>query len=149
MKRKMILVVTAITAIAIGGWAFHKNGSKKPSPRGASSEQPSQASVPPFYANLNGVAVPKTLPPQDFSNPVAREGYQVAATIPKILMQMPCYCHCDVMGHKSLLDCFAGKHAAYCNICLDSASFVYQRWKTGERIATIRRQLIEKNTLNN
>ena len=149
MKRKMILVVTAITAIAIGGWALHKNGSKKPSPRGASSEQPSQASVPPFYANLNGVAVPKTLRPQDFSNPVAREGYQVAATIPKILMQMPCYCHCDVMGHKSLLDCFAGKHAAYCNICLDSASFVYQRWKTGERIATIRRQLIEKNTLNN
>ena len=149
MKRKMILVVTAITAIPIGGWALHKNGSKKPSPRGASSEQPSQAGVPPYYAILNGVTVPKTLPPQQFSNPLAREGYEIAAKIPKVLTQMPCYCHCDVMGHKSLLDCFTGKHAAYCNICLDSASFVYQRWKTGERIATIRQQLIEKNRQKN
>ena len=149
MKRKTILVVTAITVVAIGGWALHKNGSKKSPPSGASSAQPSQAGVPPYYANLDGVTVPRTLPPQQFSNPVAREGYQIAAKIPKVLMQMPCYCHCDTMGHKSLLDCFTGKHAAYCNICLDSASFVYQRWKTGGRIATIRQQLIEKNRQKN
>ncbi len=148
MKRKTVLVVTAITVVAIGGWALHKNGSKKSSPSDASSAQSSQAGVPPYYANLDGLTVPKTLSPQEFSNPVAREGYQIATKIPKVLMQMPCYCHCDIMGHKSLLDCFTGKHAASCNICLDSASFVYGRWKTSVPIPTIRQQLIERNKLN-
>lgn len=146
MKRKTILVVTAITVVAIGGWALHNNGSKQSPPSDASSAQPSQAGVPLYYASLAGVTIPKTLPSGEFSSPAAREGYEIAAQIPEVLMQMPCYCHCDLMGHKSLLDCFTGTHAAFCNICLDSAGFVYRKWKAGVPIGKIRQELIRQNS---
>ena len=148
MKRKLVFIVVAISALAIGGWALHKNRSETPSRSGVSVAQQSGPGVPPYYTDLHGVKVPATLPPQEFSDPAARKGYEIAAKIPKVLMQMPCYCHCDIMGHKSLLDCFTVKHAASCNICLDSASFVYVRWKASVRIPTIRQQLIERNKVN-
>ena len=147
MKRKTVVsLMAAVAAVAIGAWALHQG---KPSTIQKSSSrdaQQSDANVPPYYASLDGVDVPKTLSPQQFSNPEARKGYEIAEKIPKILMQMPCYCHCDVMGHKSLLDCFTGQHAAFCNICLDSAAFVYQRWQAGVPIIKIRQALIRQNS---
>ena len=38
--------------------------------------------------------------------PVVQEGYRFAIANPDILAQLPCYCGCGSMGHKSDLDCF-------------------------------------------
>ena len=40
-----------------------------------------------------------------------REGYQVAKEIPEILVQLPCFCGCEAVGHETLLDCFVDEHA--------------------------------------
>lgn len=148
MRNKIISVFAVISAIAIGAWALHKNSSGKALPNGAPEARASEAGVPPYFSDVTGVTVPKTLPPTAFSDPVARHGYEIAAQIPRVLMQMPCYCHCDVMGHKSLLDCYTGKHAASCGICLDSATLVYEEWKAGKQINKIRQDLIDRNQLN-
>jgi Protein of unknown function with PCYCGC motif len=57
-------------------------------------------------------------------------GYKIAVKEPQLLAKFPCYCLCDVMGHKNLLYCFieggvAGAkfddHASTCNICITQA----------------------------
>ncbi len=58
------------------------------------------------------------------------QSYQFAFANPDILKQIPCYCGCDDIGHKSNYDCYAsnvdanGKitydpHALGCSICVD------------------------------
>jgi hypothetical protein len=44
--------------------------------------------------------------------PPVERAYQVAARIPEVLAEQPCYCWCDKFGHGSLLDCFATDHGA-------------------------------------
>jgi hypothetical protein len=65
-----------------------------------------------------------------FSNDPVETGYRIAVKEPEMLRKIPCYCFCDAMGHKSLLDCFVkdgkagGKyddHAVSCNICYGQA----------------------------
>ncbi len=44
--------------------------------------------------------------------------YKMAAKIPAVLHQQPCYCHCDrEMGHNSLHSCFEGTQARTCCTC--------------------------------
>jgi hypothetical protein len=37
---------------------------------------------------------------------VVQEAYRFAIANPEVLAQLPCYCGCGGMGHKSDLDCF-------------------------------------------
>ena len=55
--------------------------------------------------------LPKTLDPNLFKGK-AKQAYQVAWKIPKILAQMPCFCECEAFGHENLLDCFIDNHGA-------------------------------------
>ncbi len=59
-----------------------------------------------------------------------QEAFQFAVANPDVLSQIPCYCGCGAMGHKSNYDCYiAGKdadgkltfdnHALGCSICVD------------------------------
>ncbi len=44
--------------------------------------------------------------------PFQTHAYELAAKIPAVLHQQPCYCYCDRgMGHKSLHSCFEGTTA--------------------------------------
>jgi hypothetical protein len=55
-----------------------------------------------------------------------RHAYALAAKIPNVLYQEPCYCHCDrSMGHKSLQSCYQGQHAAVCAACLKELYYTY------------------------
>lgn len=46
-----------------------------------------------------------------FSHPYQVTAYKMAAKIPTVLHQQPCYCRCDrAMGHNSLHSCFEGTH---------------------------------------
>lgn len=84
------------------------------SPPPSSLAQPVQTRIPPFHATATAAKpFPRLLPASLFREyPVVARAYEVAARIPGVLAQQPCYCWCDKYGHGSLLDCFASDHGA-------------------------------------
>ena len=65
--------------------------------------------------------------------------YKMAAKVPAVLHQEPCYCHCDrEMGHNSLHSCFEETHGAACATCMKEAVYSYQQTKLGKTPAQIR-----------
>jgi hypothetical protein len=75
-------------------------------------------------------------------SPFQTHAYELASKIPAVIHQMPCYCHCDRMGHKSLRSCFEGTHGAECDICLKELYYVYGQKKKGQTVAQIRKGVI-------
>jgi hypothetical protein len=94
------------------------------------------------------------LPVQMQEAPVAvRTAYQFAVANPDALKNVPCYCGCGAIGHKSNLACYIkafgadekpvfDDHAMGCSICVDIATDVMKM--TGERKspAEIRQQIV-------
>jgi hypothetical protein len=79
----------------------------------AETAQPGEKPVPHFHARLeDALPLPKILPASQFRIPIVAKAYRVAARIPEVLAQQPCYCWCDKIGHGSLVDCFATDHGA-------------------------------------
>ena len=65
--------------------------------------------------------------------------YELAAKIPKVIYQQPCYCYCDRgMGHTSLHSCFSGTHGAECGTCLKELYYTYTMHKQGKTARQIR-----------
>jgi hypothetical protein len=95
--------------------------------------------VPAFHNTAPTGELPVTLSPSLFTDPVAQNAYSIAARIKKILYQEPCYCHCDrSQGHGSLLDCYAGKHAAVCGVCEREDFYAYEQSHKGKTATQIR-----------
>ena len=95
--------------------------------------------VPAFHAEAPKAPLPATLNPTLFTNVLVQNAYLVAARVKKILYQQPCYCHCDrSQGHGSLLDCFAGKHAAECQVCIREGFYAYEQSRKNKTAAQIR-----------
>ena len=101
--------------------------------------------VPHFFATAEAAKpLPWTLEPKTFSNRDVVAAYRAAKQIPKVLAQQPCYCHCDRnMGHRSLLDCFAGKHGSDCDICVKEVLFAMQEYRKGKSAEQIRTEIIQ------
>lgn len=114
------LLVIPVIVVAAGGYWILKDDQPGPQPAAVSTAQPSPSplaatpEIPPFYEDLRTAGpLPKVLPAQRFQgHPVVERAYRTAAKIPEILAQEPCYCACDRVGHRSLLDCFASDHGA-------------------------------------
>jgi len=102
--------------------------------------------LPPYYDNPDDVKeMPKVLDPNQFKNPDTRKAYQIAMDNPKLLLQLPCGCGCDVSdGHKSLLSCYADKHGEYCGTCQDEALMAGELFAKGMPIDQIREKIIKK-----
>jgi len=69
-----------------------------------------------------------------YINKAVLTGYKIAVKEPESLAKFPCFCLCDVMGHKNLSYCFLEKgipggkfddHASTCNICYTQAMRVF------------------------
>jgi hypothetical protein len=74
-----------------------------------------------------------------FQHPYQVVAYKMAAKIPDVLAQEPCYCRCDrEMGHNSLHSCFEGTHGASCSTCMREAVYSYRQTKNGKTPAQIR-----------
>jgi len=100
--------------------------------------------VPAYHAQAPQGALPATMNPELFPDPIVQNAYAVAAKIKKTLYQQPCYCHCDrSQGHASLLDCFASKHGAGCNICIYENFYSYEQSRKGKTAAQIRAGVIK------
>ena len=76
-------------------------------------------------------------------HPFQTHAYELAAKIPKVIYQQPCYCYCDRgMGHNSLHSCFSGTHGAQCATCLKELYYTYSMNKQGKSARDIRAGII-------
>jgi hypothetical protein len=76
--------------------------------------------------------------------PYQTHAYELAAKIPGVIHQQPCYCYCDRgMGHNSLHSCFSGTHGAQCGTCLKELYYSYQMHKLGKTAQQIRAGIIK------
>lgn len=69
--------------------------------------------------------------------------YELAAKIPAVLHQQPCYCYCDRMGHNSLHSCFENTHGAQCTTCLKELYYSYQQKQKGKTSSQIRAGIVK------
>ena len=105
--------------------------------------------IPAYHAAppKKGEKLPPILPKEallgpEFQYPFQAHAYELAAKIPRVIYQQPCYCYCDRMGHKSLHSCYEGTHAAECGACLKELYYSYLRHKKGESARQIRKGII-------
>lgn len=74
--------------------------------------------------------------------PYQTHAYELAAKIPAVLHQQPCYCYCDRMGHNSLHSCFEGTHGAVCATCLKELYYSFTMNKKGKTAVQIRKGIM-------
>ena len=130
MKRVLYLTFVALLAFATLGWT--------------------DAGVPAYHPAppAKGAKLPPILPADalwgpEFQYPYQAHAYALAAKIPNVIYQQPCYCHCDrSAGHKSLRSCFEDTHGAECGTCLRELYYAYQQTKAGKTPKQIREGII-------
>ena len=129
----LVVVIVVINATAFY-FAYRRPNAQATAPR-----------IPRYFATAEAAKpLPRTLEPTGFSNRDVVAAYRTAKEIPKVLAQQPCYCHCDRnMGHRSLLDRFAGKHGSECDICVKEALFAMQEHRKGKSPEQIRSEIIQ------
>ena len=82
-----------------------------------------------------------------------RTAYQFAVANPDALENVPCYCGCGAIGHKSNLACYIKEfgsdgqpvfddHAMGCSLCVDIATDVMQMAGEGKSPVEIRQQIV-------
>ena len=153
-------IVPAVLAVCMAGviyWAMNQSAAPAPATASSAAGAPSESGpvanmVPDFTgdtipAHFESAAAaqpyPKTLPPEQFPNPVIMHAYTVAKQIPGVLAQQPCYCHCDMTaGHRGLLDCYADLHGSSCSVCVQEALLTEKLTKEGRSPSQIREAII-------
>jgi hypothetical protein len=78
-----------------------------------------------------------------FQYPYQAKAYLLAAKIPGVINQIPCYCYCERMGHNSLHTCFESTHGAHCGICMKELFYAYEQTKLKKTPAQIRAGIIK------
>ena len=100
--------------------------------------------VPAYNASAPVKPLPPVLSGNQLTGIYFTHGYQVtaykmAAAIPVVLHQQPCYCHCDrELRHNSLHSCFEGTHGATCTTCMKEVVYAYEQTKKGQTATKIR-----------
>jgi hypothetical protein len=98
---------------------------------------------PPKGTKLPAILTPDQLWGADAQYRYQTHAYELAAKIPNILHQQPCYCFCDRMGHNSLHSCYENTHGARCATCLKELYYSYQQHKAGKTATQIRAGIIK------
>lgn len=107
-------------------------------------EVPAYNAAPPAKgAKLPAILSKADLWGADAQYPYQGHAYELAAKIPSVLHQQPCYCFCDRMGHNSLHSCFEGTHGARCATCLKELYYSYTQSQKGKTAAQIRAGIIK------
>jgi hypothetical protein len=89
--------------------------------------------------NVPPILAPSQLTyPETKYRPAQVHAYELAAKVPQVIYQQPCYCYCDRgHGHKSLHSCFESEHGGNCAVCMKELYYSYQltqQKKTPEQI---------------
>lgn len=141
---KKLWSAAILFAVATGLVLLPQQAASRP-PQGLNpSQSGADEPVPAYHVQAPQGELPATMNPELFTDPVVQNAYMVAAKIKRTLYREPCYCHCDrSQGHTSLLDCFASKHGAGCNICIDEDLYSYEQSRKGKTAAQIREGIIK------
>jgi hypothetical protein len=128
-----VLFLFAVTMTLSAQWAAQEDEGGIPA---------YNAGPPPKGTKLPAVMSKGDLWGADAEHPYQTHAYDLAAKIPIVLHQQPCYCYCDRVGHNSLHSCFEGTHGARCSTCLRELYYSYQQHKKGKTAAQIRAGII-------
>lgn len=101
------------------------------------------AGPPPKGAKLPPILGKDQLWAENAQFPYQTHAYDLAAKIPAVLHQQPCYCYCDRMGHNSLHSCFESTHGARCDICLKELYYAYSESHKGKTASQIRKGIMQ------
>ena len=129
MKRLLsLLCVTLLSLYGQAQWV------------GRPTDVPAYHPAPPAKGDVLPAIMPADQVPIQESKykAVQKHSYELAAKIPKVIYQQPCYCYCDRgHGHKSLHSCFESEHGSHCAACMKELYYSYlmtKQKKTPEQI---------------
>jgi hypothetical protein len=136
-RKKLIVGFVSLPVLAVGMMLLPQHAASISSSTHA--QEAGNDPVPAYHSEVPNGPMPSTLAPETFTEATVQNAYALAAKIKKVLYQQPCYCYCDRhAGHGSLLDCYTGKHAADCGVCLREGFYAYEQTKKGKTPAQIR-----------
>jgi Protein of unknown function with PCYCGC motif len=134
MRRGLLLAFLFLVTLTMSAqWSFQEEGSGIPA-YNANPPKPG-TKLPPILGK-------EQLWGQNAQYPFQSHAYELAAKIPVVLHQQPCYCYCDRMGHNSLHSCFEDTHGAQCATCLKELYYSYSERKKGRMAKQIRAGII-------
>jgi len=135
LKRGLLLVALFLVTLVVSApWAISQQDAGVPA---------YNAGPPPKGTKLPAILTRDQLWGDNAQYPYQIHAYELAARIPAVLHQQPCYCYCDRMGHNSLHSCFENTHGAHCDICLKELYYSYQQHQKGKTAAQIRKGIIQ------
>ena len=135
VKRGVLLAFVAILAIvASSQWTIYAANDE--------DRVPAFNAAPAKGAKLAPILTKGQLWGNNDQYPFQSHAYELAAKIPDVIYQQPCYCYCDRMGHKSLHSCFENTHGAQCSTCMKELYYSYQMTKQHKTAAQIRKGII-------
>jgi hypothetical protein len=128
MKKPLLLILVFVVTLVAAG----------------QSGTPAYNPAPP----AKGAKLPPILPPEqlwgaNFQQPYQKKAYLLAAKIPDVIYQQPCYCYCDRIGHNSLHSCYESTHAANCGACLKELYYTYEQTQKHKTPQQIRQGIIQ------
>jgi hypothetical protein len=105
--------------------------------------QSPQPSEPAYHKEPPSTPLPATLDPAFFrEDKAAFVAYSISRRIRELLYQEPCYCPCDkTAGHRSLLDCYTGRHGAICRLCQMEVFLIFEQSRVGRSVEQIRESM--------
>ena len=135
LKRGLVLAFLFLITLTVSApWATSQQEGVVPAYN--AGPPPKAPSCLPFSARINcGLTM--------LSIPIRPMPTILAAKIPAVLHQQPCYCYCDRMGHNSLHSCFESTHGARCAICLKELYYSYSETKKGKTASQIRKGIMQ------
>jgi hypothetical protein len=135
LKRCLSLALLFFFTLTVSApWATSQQGAEIPA---------YNAGPPAKGAKLPPILGKDQLWGDDAQSAAQTHAYDLAAKIPVVLHQQPCYCYCDRMGHNSLHSCFETTHGARCATCLKELYYSYTESKKGRTAAQIRKGIIQ------
>jgi hypothetical protein len=124
VERSLALAVVVLMALTMSTqWATTQDEGAIPA---------YNAGPPPKGTKLPAILTRDQLWGADAQYPYQTHAYDLAAKIPAVLHQQPCYCYCDRMGHNSL----------QCSTCLKELYYSYQQHQKGKTATQIRAGII-------
>ena len=122
--KNRIWIIIVLLVVGFGAYGLLKRQETPRAPAASSTaaatqprppaRQPTVRPSPPFHKDPEDAKpFPRLVPASYYRNqPLVARAYRIAAAMPEVLAQQPCYCYCDQLGHGSLLDCYASDHGA-------------------------------------
>lgn len=109
---------------------------------------PAYNSAPPKPGDTAPILPKDQLWGEHFQYPYQVRAYELAAKIPSVIYQLPCYCYCERIGHNSLHSCFETTHGSHCALCMKEVFYAYEQTKLKKTPAQIRAGIIKGDWKN-